>query len=64
MGAPLASCPSLQIATRELYVIGTLRYSTGCFEDGVDLLKRDQAVAAFQAIKEGKEVKVVITNQE
>lgn len=79
MGAPLASFPTLQVATKELNVLGTYRYSAGCFEDGVDLLQRglvslkplitktfplDQAEDAFQAVKAGKEVKIVIMNQE
>lgn len=79
MGAPLARFPTLQIATRELSVIGTLRYTGGCFQDGIDLLERGlvdlaplitktfplgESEAAFKAVKAGDEIKIVIMNQE
>jgi D-xylulose reductase len=79
MGAPLSSFPTLQIATRELSIIGTLRYTAQCFQDGIDLLERGlvdlaplitrtfplgESEAAFKAVKAGEEVKIVIMNQE
>lgn len=78
MGAPLSSFPTLQVATRELSVIGTLRYGTNCFQDGIDLIERglidikplitktyplDESVDAFKAVKTGQEIKIVIMNQ-
>ncbi|WVR07256.1 hypothetical protein IAU60_004297 [Kwoniella sp. DSM 27419] len=79
MGAPLASFPILQVATKELNVLGTLRYTNRCFEDGIDLLSRglvslkplitktfplQQSEDAFKAVKSGAEIKIVIMNQE
>lgn len=79
MGAPLASFPILQVATKELNVKGTLRYTTRCFEDAIDLLDRGlvslkplvtktfslaESETAFKAVKGGEEIKIVIMNQE
>lgn len=79
MGAPMANVPMLQVATRELKLVGTLRYSAGCFEDAIDLVSRGlvdlkplvtktfplkESEAAFQAVKAGSEVKIVIMNQQ
>lgn len=79
MGAPLASFPVLQIATRELNIFGSLRYTTHCFEDAIDLLSRGlvdlkplvtktfplkESETAFKAVKAGSEVKIVIMNQQ
>lgn len=79
MGAPLASFPILQVATKELEVKGTLRYTTRCFEDAIDLLNRglislkplvtktyplEQSETAFKAVKAGEEIKIVIMNQQ
>ena len=79
MGAPLASFPILQVATKELEVKGTLRYTTRCFEDAIDLLDRGlvslkplvtktyplaQSEMAFKAVKAGEEIKIVIMNQQ
>lgn len=79
MGAPMSTVPFLQIATRELNVVGSLRYSTDCFEHAVDLLARGMvdlqplvtktfplkdSEAAFKAVKAGSEIKIVIMNQQ
>lgn len=40
MGAPMTSFPTLEMAAKELDIRGSLRYTTGCFEDGIDLLER------------------------
>jgi D-xylulose reductase len=79
MGAPLASFPILQVATKELEVKGTLRYTTRCFEDAIDLLDRGivslkplvtktyplaESEMAFKAVKVGDEIKIVIMNQQ
>lgn len=79
MGKALTMFPTLEIAAKELDVRGSLRYATGCFEDAIDLLERGlvdvkplitktfplaQAEDAFKAVQSGKEVKIVIMNQE
>jgi D-xylulose reductase len=79
MGSATASFPILQVATKELEVRGTLRYTTRCFEDAIDLLDRGlvslkplvtrtfplaESEAAFKAVKAGEEIKIVIMNQE
>ena len=79
MGQPLTMFPTLMIATKEINVIGTLRYGPRCFEDGIDFLERGlmdlkplitktfplgESEEAFKAVKSGKEIKIVIMNQE
>lgn len=79
MGPALTNFPALQIATKELNVVGTLRYTTRAFEDGIDLIERGlldieplitktfpigQSEDAFKTVKAGTEIKIVIMNQE
>ena len=79
LGSSMNTLPFLQVATKELNVYGTLRYTAGCFEDGIDFVERglvdlkplvtrvyplDQSEEAFTAVKEGREIKIAIMNQE
>lgn len=79
MGPPLTKFPTLEVASKELSVIGSLRYTTRCFEDGIHLVDRglvdlgplitktvplSQAEEAFKAARAGGEIKVVIMNQD
>ncbi|GMK54284.1 hypothetical protein CspeluHIS016_0108700 [Cutaneotrichosporon spelunceum] len=40
MGPPLTRFPTLEVASKELNIIGSLRYTTRCFEDGIHLVER------------------------
>lgn len=79
MGAPITQFPTLEMAAKELNIIGSLRYTAGCFEDGIDLLKRGlvdlkplisktypmtKAEEALKARGSGELIKIVIMNQE
>lgn len=79
MGPPLTRFPTLEVAAKELSVIGSLRYTTRCFEDGIHLVERGmidlaplisktvplaKAEDGFKAARSGDEIKVVIMNQE
>jgi D-xylulose reductase len=79
MGKPMTSFPTLELSAKELDVRGSLRYTTGCFEDASDLLERKlvdlkplitrtfplaQSEEAFKAVRAGSEIKIVVMNQE
>jgi len=79
MGKPMTSFPSLELSAKELEVRGSLRYTTGCFEDAIDLVERGavdlkaiisrtfplaKAEDAFKAVRDGSEIKIVVMNQE
>ncbi|BEI80058.1 hypothetical protein CcaverHIS002_0105870 [Cutaneotrichosporon cavernicola] len=40
MGPPLTRFPTLEVASKELTISGSLRYTTRCFEDGIHLVER------------------------
>ncbi|BEJ11134.1 hypothetical protein CspHIS471_0105560 [Cutaneotrichosporon sp. HIS471] len=40
MGPPLTRFPTLEVASKELSISGSLRYTTRCFEDGIHLVER------------------------
>jgi D-xylulose reductase len=40
MGRPLTRFPTLEVASKELNVVGSLRYTTRCYEDGIHLVER------------------------
>ncbi|CAK9786292.1 unnamed protein product [Cutaneotrichosporon oleaginosum] len=40
MGRPLTRFPTLEVASKELNVIGSLRYTSRCYEDGIHLVER------------------------
>lgn len=79
MGPDMSIFPTLDVAARELSVIGSLRYTPRCFEDAIHLVDAGlvnlkplvsktfplaQAADAIRAGASGKEIKIVILNQE
>lgn len=79
MGKSLTLFPSLELSAKELDVRGSLRYTTGCFEDAIDLLDRGEidlkpiitatfplarSEEAFKAVQDGSEIKVVVLSHE
>lgn len=79
MGEELTAFPTLDVAARELSVVGSLRYTPRCFEDGIHLVEQGlvklkplvtktfpltQTADAIRAAATGDEIKIVIMNQE
>jgi D-xylulose reductase len=73
----VTSFPTLLLAVKEITAVGTIRYTAGCFEAAIDLLAQgkidikplitksfplEQIEDALNAVIEGKEMKVVVTN--
>ncbi|KAF2102093.1 GroES-like protein [Rhizodiscina lignyota] len=71
--------PMLQVTTKDLTIVGTVRYTPGCFEDAVDLVDRKlvdvsplvtstypltKTQDAFEAQSRRGDIKIVIMNQE
>ncbi len=79
LGRPTSTFPTLKIVSKELNVIGTVRYTGNCFETAIDMMAREvidlkplitktypltESEAAFKAVRAGVEIKVIIMNQE
>jgi D-xylulose reductase len=78
LGRAINAFPTVLVVAKELNVLGTVRYTTGCFETAIDLLARgkinlspmitavyplSQSVEALEAVRRGDDLKVVIMNQ-
>lgn len=71
--------PTLAVTNKELDVRGLTRYTASCFPSAIDLLSRgvvdlkqlitkeyplSQSAEAFEAVRAGNDIKVIIRNQE
>lgn len=69
----------IPVTNKELDIRGTTRYTPGCFQGAIDMLERNvvdlkqlitisfpmsKAGEAFEAVASGKQMKVLIKNQE
>lgn len=69
----------MSVVAKELTVLGTVRYTAGCFASAIDLLASgninvkemvtgvyplSQSREALEALQKGEEMKVVIMNQQ
>ncbi|KAK8858800.1 hypothetical protein IAR55_003030 [Kwoniella newhampshirensis] len=79
LGKPITSFPTLKITSKELTVVGTVRYTGDCFETAIGMMASGavdlkplitktypltKSIEAFEAVREGSEIKVVVMNQE
>ncbi|KAJ7598516.1 GroES-like protein [Mycena floridula] len=79
LGHSVTTFPTLQIVAKELDLVGTVRYTAGCFQAAIDLLSSGKvdlksmvtavfplakSVEALEAVRKGDALKVVIMNQE
>lgn len=71
--------PMIAVTNKEIDVRGITRYTSTCFPNAIDLLRRgavdlkplitksfplSQSQAAFEAVESGEDIKVIIMNQE
>ncbi|WVQ78502.1 hypothetical protein IAT38_000588 [Cryptococcus sp. DSM 104549] len=79
LGKPITTFPTLKITSKELTVVGSVRYTGDCFETAIDMMARGavnlkplitktypltKSEEAFEAVRAGVEIKVVVMNQE
>lgn len=72
------SFPTFAIVAKEIDVVGTVRYTAGCFQAAIDLMSKKRidmkplvtavypltrSVEALEAVRKGDDMKVVIMNQ-
>lgn len=71
--------PTLAVTNKEIDVRGVTRYTASCFPSAIDLLSRgvvdlkqlitktfplSQSKEAFEAVRAGNDIKVIVKNQE
>ncbi|THV05383.1 GroES-like protein [Dendrothele bispora CBS 962.96] len=79
LGRAINSFPTVQIVGKELDVVGSVRYTAGCFQTAIDLASSgkvdlkplvtasfplSKSAEALEAVRKGEDLKVVIMNQE
>lgn len=79
LGRAINSFPTVEVVAKELDVIGSVRYTAGCFQTAIDLVvsgKVDlkplitaifplsRSTEALEAVRRGDDLKVVIMNQQ
>ncbi|KIK65650.1 hypothetical protein GYMLUDRAFT_364799 [Collybiopsis luxurians FD-317 M1] len=79
LGRAINSFPTVEIVAKELDVIGTVRYTAGCFQTAIDLVASgkvnlkplitavfplSQSAEALEAVRKGDDMKVIIMNQQ
>ncbi|TRM64280.1 GroES-like protein [Schizophyllum amplum] len=79
LGRPINAFPTFSIVAKELNVLGSVRYTAGCFQTAIDLIARgcidlkpmitavfpmSKSKEALEAVRKGEDLKVVIMNQQ
>lgn len=79
LGQAVTPFPMFSIVAKEIDVIGTVRYTAGCYQAAIDLMSKrridlrpmitaifplTRSVEALEAVRKGDDLKVVIMNQE
>lgn len=79
LGRAVNSFPTFQIVAKELDVIGSVRYTAGCFKTAIDLMESgkidlepmitavfplSRSKEALEAVRKGDDLKVIIMNQQ
>ncbi|KAK7471015.1 hypothetical protein VKT23_002428 [Stygiomarasmius scandens] len=79
LGRAINSFPTVQIVGKELDVVGSVRYTAGCFQTAIELASSgkvdlkplvtakfplSKSAEALEAVRKGDDLKVVIMNQE
>lgn len=78
LGQAVTPFPTFSIVAKEIDVIGTVRYTAGCYQAAIDLMAKKRidlrpmitvvfpltrSVEALEAVRKGEDLKVVIMNQ-
>ena len=78
LGQAVTPFPTFSIVAKEIDVIGTVRYTAGCYQAAIDLMNKKRvdlrpmitaifpltkSVEALEAVRKGDDLKVVIMNQ-
>jgi len=78
LGQAVTPFPTFSIVAKEIDVIGTVRYTAGCYQAAIDLMDKKRidlrpmitavfpltkSVEALEAVRKGDDLKVVIMNQ-
>ena len=78
LGNAVTPFPTFSIVAKEIDVIGTVRYTAGCYQAAIDLMHKrkvdlrpmitavfplTKSVEALEAVRKGNDLKVVIMNQ-
>ncbi|KAF9036043.1 GroES-like protein [Hymenopellis radicata] len=79
LGRAVNSFPTFQIVAKELDVVGSVRYTSGCFKVAIDMMAQgkidlkpmitavfplSRSKEALEAVRKGEDLKVVIMNQQ
>ncbi|KAK0498377.1 hypothetical protein EDD18DRAFT_1351062 [Armillaria luteobubalina] len=79
LGRAVNSFPTFQVVAKELDVIGSVRYTAGCFKTAIDLMESgkidlepmitavfplSRSKEALEAVRKGDDLKVIIMNQQ
>lgn len=79
LGKPVTTFPTLKITSKELTVVGSVRYVGDCFQTAISLMASGavdlkplisktypltKAEEAFEAVRAGVEIKVIVMNQD
>lgn len=79
LGQAVAPFPMFSVVAKEIDVIGTVRYTAGCYQAAIDLMGKKRvdlrpmitavfpltrSVEALEAVRKGDDLKVVIMNQQ
>jgi len=79
LGKAVTPFPTFSIVAKEIDVIGTVRYTAGCYQTAIDLMDKKRidlrpmitavfpltkSVEALEAVRKGDDLKVVIMNQQ
>ena len=78
LGQTVTPFPTFSIVAKEIDVVGTVRYTAGCYQAAIDLMTKKRvdlrpmitavfpltkSVEALEAVRKGDDLKVVIMNQ-
>jgi len=78
LGQAVTPFPTFSIVAKEIDVVGTVRYTAGCYQAAIDLMSKKRvdlrpmitavfpltkSVEALEAVRKGEDLKVVIMNQ-
>lgn len=78
LGQTVTSFPTFSIVAKEISVVGTVRYTAGCFQVAIDLVARKRvdlrplitsvypltrSLDALEAVRKGNDMKIVVMNQ-
>lgn len=79
LGQAVAPFPMFSVVAKEIDVVGTVRYTAGCYQAAIDLMSKKRvdlrpmitavfpltrSADALEAVKRGDDLKVVIMNQQ